>query len=113
MGNRTNELAQLRRQVLHAAHTSFVTIPPNADNVREALQSGITDAHDGIRLTRYTSEQDPHSTACVLILQPGRADWAHCGDSRIYHFRSGTLISRSFDHSYVMDLVRRGLLSET
>ena len=111
MGGHTGG-ALAAEQVLHTAHTSFVAIAPTPENVRETLESGINDAHDGIRLTRYTSEQDPHSTACLFILQTGRADWAHCGDSRIYHFRSGTLVSRSADHSYVMDLVRRGFLSE-
>jgi PPM family protein phosphatase len=111
MGGHTGG-ALAAEQVVHASHHNFSSISPNADCVREMLQSAIGDAHDGIKLTRYTSEQDPHSTACLLILQPGRADWAHCGDSRIYHFRSGDLISRSVDHSYVMDLVQRGFLTE-
>jgi serine/threonine protein phosphatase PrpC len=111
MGGHTGG-ALAAEQVLHAANNSFTAIGPTPAHVREMLESGINDAHDGIRLTRYTSEQDPHSTACLLILQPGRADWAHSGDSRIYHFRDGQLVSRSSDHSYVMDLVRRGFLSE-
>jgi serine/threonine protein phosphatase PrpC len=93
------------------ARNNFLAAPPSPDTVREMLVAGITDAHAGIKLTRYTSEQDPHSTACLLVLQPGRADWAHCGDSRIYHFRGGQLISRSDDHSYVADLVRNGYLT--
>lgn len=100
-------------QVLHAAYNSFSAIGLSPDHVRDMLQTGIGDAHDGIRLTRYTSEQDPHSTACLLIVQPGRADWAHCGDSRIYHFRNGSLVGRTADHSYVMDLVRKGFLTES
>lgn len=111
MGGHTGG-ALAAEQVLHAANNSFSAIGLGPEHVRDMLQSGINDAHDGIRLTRYTSEQDPHSTACLLILQPGRADWAHCGDSRIYHFRDGQMISRSTDHSYVMDLVQRGFLTE-
>jgi serine/threonine protein phosphatase PrpC len=99
-------------QVLFKARHAFEASPPNAENVRATLAAAINDAHDGIKLAALTSEQDPHSTACVLILQPGRADWAYCGDSRIYHFRKGEKISRTFDHSYVMDLVRQGLISE-
>lgn len=111
MGGHTGG-ALAAEQVLHAANNSFSAIGLAPEHVRDMLQSGIADAHDGIRLTRYTSEQDPHSTACLLILQAGRADWAHCGDSRIYHFRDGRLVSRSVDHSYVMDLVQRGFLTE-
>lgn len=111
MGGHTGG-ALAAEQVLHAANNSFSAIGLGPEHVRDMLQSGITDAHDGIRLTRYTSEQDPHSTACLLIVQQGRADWAHCGDSRIYHFRDGRLMSRSTDHSYVMDLVRQGFLTE-
>lgn len=111
MGGHTGG-ALAAEQVLHTAYNSFSAIGLGPDHVRDMLHSGVVDAHDGIRLTRYTSEQDPHSTACVLIVQPGQADWAHCGDSRIYHFRDGQLVSRSFDHSYVMTLVQQGFLTE-
>jgi serine/threonine protein phosphatase PrpC len=97
---------------LHSARQNFEATAPSAEFVADMLRSGIVDAHDGIRLTRYTSEQDPHSTACLLVLQPGRGDWAHCGDSRIYHFRDGALLNRTADHSYVADLVRKGFLTE-
>lgn len=111
MGGHTGG-ALAAEQVLFKARQGFDAGAPDATNARELLAAGINDAHDGIKLTRFTSEQDPHSTACLLILQPGRADWAHCGDSRIYHFRNGERISRSIDHSYVMDLVQRGFLTE-
>jgi serine/threonine protein phosphatase PrpC len=110
MGGHTGG-ALAAEQVLHSARQNFEALGPTADTIGDMLRSGINDAHDGIRLTRYTSEQDPHSTACLLVLQPGRADWAHCGDSRIYHFRDGALMSRTTDHSYVADLVRKGFLT--
>ena len=111
MGGHTGG-ALAAEQVVHSARTSFETWGPSAESVDEMLQSGIRDAHDAIKLTRFTSEQDPHSTACLFALQPGRADWAHCGDSRIYHFRDGARIARTEDHSYVMDLVRKGIITE-
>jgi serine/threonine protein phosphatase PrpC len=111
MGGHTGG-ALAAEQVLHSANSSFSAIGLGPQYVRDMLESGINDAHDAIRLTRYTSEQDPHSTACLLILQPGQVDWAHCGDSRVYHFRDGKLIGRSVDHSYVMDLVQRGFMTE-
>ncbi|HEX4855923.1 MAG TPA: protein phosphatase 2C domain-containing protein, partial [Limnobacter sp.] len=52
------------------------------------------------------SNQDPgladmHSTFCALVFnqRTRRAVWLHVGDSRIYHFRQGQLISRTRDHS--------------
>lgn len=111
MGGHTGG-ALAAEQVLFKAKQAFEAAPPNAENVRDMLAAGINDAHDGIKLTRFTSEQDPHSTACVFVLQPGRADWSHCGDSRIYHFRGAERVSRTNDHSYVMDLVRQGLIEE-
>ena len=98
-------------QVLHMAKHSFEAFAPVTESVQDMLATGINDAHAAIRITRYTSEQDPHSTACLFMLQPGRADWAHCGDSRIYHFRNGELIARSEDHSYVGEMVRSGFLT--
>lgn len=111
MGGHTGG-ALAAEQVLHQARQNFETGSLGPEQIRATLAGAIADAHDGIKLTRYTSEQDPHSTACLFVLQPGRADWAHCGDSRIYHFRNGERITRTADHSYVMDLVRKGFLTE-
>ncbi len=110
MGGRTGG-AMAAEQVLHTTKSAFEAYGP-ADSVQEMLAAGIDDAHDAISLTRYTSEKEPHSTACVMLLQRDRADWAHCGDSRIYHYRNGALIGRSSDHSLVADLVRKGQISE-
>ncbi len=110
MGGRSGG-AMAAEQVLLTAKSAFEAYGP-AQPVREMLATGIDDAHDAISLTRYTSEQDPHSTACLLMLHGDRVDWAHCGDSRIYHYRDGVLMSRSNDHSLVADLVNKGLISE-
>lgn len=110
MGGRSGG-AMAAEQVLLTAKSAFEAYGP-AQPVREMLAEGIEDAHDAISLTRYTSEQDPHSTACLLLLHGNRADWAHCGDSRIYHYRNGVLVSRSSDHSLVAGLVNKGLISE-
>jgi serine/threonine protein phosphatase PrpC len=99
-------------QVLHMAKSNFEAYAPITETVEEMLAQAINDAHAGIRITRYTSEQDPHSTACLLMLQPGRADWAHCGDSRIYHYRNAQLVGRSDDHSFVGELLRNGHITQ-
>jgi serine/threonine protein phosphatase PrpC len=99
-------------QVVHKAKELFGDYAPNGDPARNLLRSVIEEAHLMIKLSRFTSEQDPHTTAAVLMLQPGRIDWAYCGDTRIYHFRGDRLAARSTDHSYVAELVRRGKINE-
>jgi PPM family protein phosphatase len=111
MGGHTGG-ALAAEQVIQSAKQSFQANLPAGTNIEDMLAAGINDAHDGIKLSRFTSEQDPHSTACAFILQPGRADWAHCGDSRIYHYRDGVKVSRTYDHSHVMNLVKMGYLTE-
>lgn len=75
-------------QVIHVARTSFEGMA-SATEVPKLLESAINDSHHTIKLTAYSSEKEPHSTICMLVLHSGRVDWAHCGDSRIYHFRKG------------------------
>jgi serine/threonine protein phosphatase PrpC len=64
-----------------------------------------------IKASRFMNEKDPHSTVVMLLLQPGKATWAHCGDSRLYRFRDGEPIFRSVDHSYVEHLIATGRLT--
>jgi len=110
MGGHTGG-AMAAEQIIHKAGTSFEVYAPASESPKEILRNIIDEAHIVIKLTRFTSEQDPHSTACVLLFQPTRVDWAYCGDSRIYHFRGDKLISKTMDHSYVNELVRLGRIS--
>jgi len=56
-------------------------------------------------------EQRPRATCAVCLIQQGASWWAHVGDSRLYHVRGGTLVTRSRDHSHVELLLREGLIS--
>lgn len=110
MGGHTGG-AMAAEQVVHKAQQNFDAFAPADESPEQLLGSIIAEAHITVKLTRFTSEQDPHTTACVLLFQPGRVDWAHCGDSRIYHFRSDQLVSRSSDHSYVNMMLKQGYLT--
>jgi serine/threonine protein phosphatase PrpC len=57
-------------------------------------------------------EQRPRATCAVCLVQGGSAYWAHLGDSRIYHLRSGAAKARTRDHSHVEQLLRDGLIRE-
>ncbi|WP_079435883.1 PP2C family serine/threonine-protein phosphatase [Zoogloea sp. LCSB751] len=102
--------AMAAEQVILKARQNFEAFAPASESATDLLRSIVDEAHIVIKLTRFTSEQDPHSTAVVFMMQPDRADWAHCGDSRFYHFRAGKLVTRSTDHSLVEELVRKGRL---
>ncbi|WP_026225014.1 PP2C family protein-serine/threonine phosphatase [Methyloversatilis thermotolerans] len=104
--------AMAAEQVVLKARENFDSFAPSQETPHDLLRSVIEEAHVVIKLTRFTSEQDPHSTACVMMMNAGRADWAHCGDSRIYHYRNDRLVSCSKDHSLVGELMRQGKLDE-
>ncbi len=99
-------------QVVLRARQNLEAYAPLHERPTDLLGSVIDEAHVGIKLTRFTSEQDPHSTAAVFMLQQGQAYWAHCGDSRLYHFRRNETLHRTADHSLVGELQRKGRLDE-
>jgi serine/threonine protein phosphatase PrpC len=54
----------------------------------------------------------PRATCAICLVQEGGTFWAHIGDSRIYHVRNGSVISRSRDHSHVEVLIQEGAITE-
>lgn len=102
--------AMAAEQVMLKARQNLEIYNPG-EPADELLGSTIREAHVIIKLTRFTSEQDPHSTAVLLLLHAGRADWAHSGDSRLYHFRGDKLVHVTGDHSLVAEMVRKGSLT--
>ncbi|ENO89807.1 PP2C family protein-serine/threonine phosphatase [Thauera linaloolentis] len=104
--------AMAAEQVIIRARQNLESYAPLHETPQELLSSVIDEAHTVIKLTRFTSEKDPHSTAVTFLLQQGKAYWAHCGDSRFYYFRGTDTVSRSGDHSLVGELMRKGRLDE-
>jgi protein phosphatase len=51
------------------------------------------------------------TTLVLLLFHNEGVTAAHCGDSRIYHFRNGRIIWRTMDHTPVNDLVRQGIIT--
>jgi serine/threonine protein phosphatase PrpC len=60
-----------------------------------------------------TAQAQMHSTVVGLFIDIQRAEalWGHAGDSRLYHFRDGRLVSRTHDHSVVQSMVDAGVLA--
>ena len=107
MGGRTGG-AMAAESAISTAKQLFEAHSPRGETPETLLRSLIEDAHTAIRLSRFTSEQEPHSTVVALLLQPERADWVHSGDSRLYHFRGRQFLSHTLDHSYVEQLYSEG-----
>jgi len=93
--------AQLALQTLA---TLFQTsAKPRIADPMTFLREGIMAAHQ--QLLNYAAERKlddtPRTTVVACIAQGGQAFWAHCGDSRLYWVRSGELVARTRDHSYI------------
>jgi serine/threonine protein phosphatase PrpC len=100
-------------QVMLTARQLFERYAPAVDDPISMLRQLVLEAHTVIRLTAISSEEEPHSTIAVFIINPdGSCHWAHAGDSRIYHFHGKQLVFRTKDHSYVQSLVNKGELTE-
>lgn len=50
-------------------------------------------------LELQTSMCQMKSTLVILTIEAGRIDYAHVGDSRLYHFHNGKLVFQTKDHS--------------
>ena len=100
-------------QVLMTARQLFERYVPIHDEPAEMLKQLVLEAHLMIKLTAITSEEEPHSTLAAFMIGASRdCDTVHAGDSRIYHFRGPTMVSRSIDHSYVQRLVDEGQIRD-
>lgn len=52
------------------------------------------------------------TTLVSLFIEGGQAVWAHLGDSRLYYFQDGKLVSRTLDHSVPQLAVMMGMITE-
>ena len=104
--------AAAAQQVIATATSLFERFSPKTDAVEQLLADVVDEAHTVIKLNRVLTEEEPHSTFVALVLQPDRADWAHVGDSRLYHFRDAALQWRTPDHSVAEQMIREGKLTE-
>ena len=99
------------QQVIHTARNNLDLFSARSECPRKMLEASINEAHMLIKASRFINEKDPHSTAVMLLLQPGKVSWAHCGDSRLYRFRGDAPFFRTTDHSYVEQLVSKGRIT--
>lgn len=85
-----------------------------AQRLEDKLKQAVSDAHAGIRAEQkaHAEFSDMRSTLTLFAASAGDVAWSHCGDSRLYYFRSGKLAYRTRDHSAVQMLVAAGEVPE-
>ncbi len=110
MGGHTGG-ALAAEQVVHTVQNNLTQYSPGDDTPQSLLENSLREAHTMIKASRFINEKNPHSTAVVLLLEPGRMSWLHCGDSRLYLFRGRRLLARTVDHSYVEHLLALGRIT--
>lgn len=80
---------------------------------RTFLARCLTDADRELRFVRGGNERlaQMSGTVAVVLLDPlgERAIWGHLGDTRVCHFRRGSLVSVTRDHSVAQRLIDAGL----
>ncbi|HEV2110067.1 MAG TPA: PP2C family serine/threonine-protein phosphatase [Gammaproteobacteria bacterium] len=86
----------------------------SAPRLEDRLKQAVSDAHAVIRAEQkiHPGFADMRSTLVLLGLTAGDMAWSHCGDSRLYHLRSGRFLTRTRDHSAVQMLVAAGEVAE-
>ena len=101
-------LTQTAQHAFEAVRQKTITKPS------AFLALTIMQAHKAIyaRGQAQTPPISPRTTCVLCLVQNGYAYWAHVGDSRLYHFRNGQVLSRTLDHTVTEQLHLDGLLSE-
>ena len=81
----------------------------------QALENLVRDANRNVIAARVpaTERANMHATVVSLVIDfmQHRASWAHAGDSRLYWFRGGQVLTQTRDHSLVQALVDAGMLA--
>jgi serine/threonine protein phosphatase PrpC len=83
--------------VLVVAGRQFVS--GAASDPRAFLTDLCREAHRSINGLDRRSGRSAGSTFAALYLRGTEAHWAHVGDSRLYHFRGGSVQSSTVDHT--------------
>jgi serine/threonine protein phosphatase PrpC len=79
------------------------------------VESAVVAAHQAILAAQEATPElaTMRSTVVAMGIQDGLARWAHCGDSRLYAFRTPICASRPWTTACLQALVRLGELAPT
>ena len=103
-----------RQAALTAVATArklWKNVPPTSKDARDFLEKISRSAHEAVA-KEARSERSSRTTWVALLAFENEAHWVHSGDSRLYHFSSGKLSSRTVDHSLIQALLEQGKVTE-
>jgi serine/threonine protein phosphatase PrpC len=87
---------------------------PVIRNPHQFLEETMLRAHAA--LGHYAHQlsmlESPRTTCVACVIQGSHAYWAHAGDSRLYLFRNGQVVTQTRDHSKVQYMVEQGLITQ-
>lgn len=83
------------------------------EDLPDLLVGGITYCNEKIykKSLQNNSLSGMGTTFTCAVIEKGKATIAHVGDSRVYLYRKNALSQLTKDHSYVMEMVKRGKIS--
>lgn len=95
-----DKASQIAIQTIAAMFEKEAT--PALADVPAFLEAALLTAHR--QILRYAIDRgmpdSPRTTLVAAVIQNGEAQWAHCGDSRLYLLRDNSVFVRTKDHSY-------------
>lgn len=100
-----------RRSRASAADDADAALSPAAKLLKHAVERANREIFDAAQARPDC--QGMGTTVVAVLLHDNRMTVAHVGDSRLYHWRFGTLRQVTRDHSLVEALVAAGELSRT
>ncbi len=82
----------------------------DADDIDKAVH--LAENRINKRMTELGESTGIATTLTLLHFGREKVTAAHLGDSRIYQFRNGDIIFKTEDHSFVNELVAKGIINE-
>ena len=99
------------------AVTTIMSFFENIDKQADPAMTLVKAINEANAQIIAKGQEDPNlrgmgTTVTALLKTPKSAIVAHVGDSRIYQFRGGKKVFRTFDHSMVFEMVKKKVLTE-
>jgi serine/threonine protein phosphatase PrpC len=101
--------AQAAQAVIDTAERKFrqndIVCDPQTflEHICYAAHNAINDLQNG--------DGTAGTTIALLYIDNREAHWAHIGDTRVYHFRSGRLLTQTNDHSLLQIMTEKGMVA--
>ncbi len=106
-----NEMAKHEKLRQHFIETGSAE---DGHELQKAMEQAIQLASKTVfKMAERNPEQQGMGTTCsALMIAGNKAIYGHVGDSRIFMFRDGQIHQISEDHTYVNELVKRGIITK-